>query len=309
MRRYIAQRFLQSILTLVILSVVVFFLTWVSGDPLLYILPQEDLTQLNLDEFRKSLGLDRPLYVQYFTFAKRAVRADFGGSIQFGRRSVSGVIKDRIVPSLHLGAMALTVVLVVAFPVGVFAAYNRGRAADAVARTLAFAGQSVPEFWLALMLILIFAVYLNVLPAAGRTGGWTHWILPSITAGWFSMAGLLRITRSSVLEVLGSDYIRTARAKGLRERTVLWRHTVRNSLITVITSVALLTVGMMNGIVLVETVFGWPGLGQLFAIAVLSRDLFLVQGMTMLVGTAFLLMNFLADILYSIVDPRIRLAS
>jgi peptide/nickel transport system permease protein len=123
------------------------------------------------------------------------------------------------------------------------------------------------------------------------------------------MAGLLRITRSSVLEVLGSDYIRTARAKGLRERTVLWRHTVRNSLITVITSVALLTVGMMNGIVLVETVFGWPGLGQLFAIAVLSRDLFLVQGMTMLVGTAFLLMNFLADILYSIVDPRIRLAS
>jgi ABC-type dipeptide/oligopeptide/nickel transport system permease component len=167
----------------------------------------------------------------------------------------------------------------------------------------------VPEFWLGIMLILVFVVYLNLLPAAGRTGGWTHWILPSVTAGWFSMAGLLRITRSSVLEVLGSDYIRTARAKGLRERNVLWGHTVRNSLITVITSVALLSVGLMNGIVLVETVFGWPGLGQLFALAVLSRDLFLVQGMTLLIGTAFLVANFLADILYSIVDPRIRLAS
>ena len=200
-------------------------------------------------------------------------------------------------------------VLVVAFPLGVFAAYNRGRIADTISRTLAFAGQSVPEFWLGIMLILVFVVYLNVLPAAGRTGGWTHWILPSVTAGWFSMAGLLRITRSSVLEVLGSDYIRTARAKGLRERSVLWRHTVRNSLITVVTSVALLAVGLMNGIVLVETVFGWPGLGQLLAASVLNRDLFVVQGLTLLIGTGFLVSNFLADILYSIVDPRIRLAS
>ena len=168
-------------------------------------------------------------------------------------------------PSLHLGAMSFTFVVCTAFPLGVFAAYNRGRIADSLARTLAFAGQSVPEFWLGIMLILVFVVYLNWPPAAGCTGGWTHWILPSITAGWFSMAGLLRITRSSVLEVLGSDYIRTARAKGLRERSVLWTHTVRNALITVITSVALLAVGLMNGIVLVEAVFGWPGLGQLLA--------------------------------------------
>ena len=307
MRRYIAQRFLQSVVTLAILSIVVFFLTWTSGDPVLYMVPREEISQLDLDEVRRQFGLDRPAYEQYLTFLKRAVRGNFGTSTQFAR-PVSGVIRDRIIPTVHLGLMALTIVLVVAFPLGVFAAYNRGKLADALARTLAFAGQSVPEFWLALMFILLFVVILNWLPAAGRTGGWTHWVLPSITAGWFSMAGLLRITRSSVLEVLGSDYIRTARAKGLQERTVLWRHTVRNSLITVITSVALLAVGMMSGIVLVETVFGWPGLGQLFASSVLARDLFAVQGMTMLVGVAFLTMNFLADILYSIVDPRIRLA-
>ena len=308
MRRYILQRTLQSILTLFILSVVVFVLTWVSGDPILYILPFEETTEVDLEELKRQYGLDRPVILQYFEYLERVATGNFGTSTQY-RREASGVIKDRIVPSLHLGAMAFAFVLCVAFPLGVFAAYNRGKVADAITRTLAFAGQSVPEFWLGIMLILVFVVYLNVLPAAGRSGGWDHWILPSITAGWFSMAGLLRITRSSVLEVLGSDYIRTARAKGLRERSVLWRHTVRNSLITVITSVALLAVGLMNGIVLVETVFGWPGLGQLLAGSVLNRDLFVVQGLTLLIGVAFLVANFLADILYSVVDPRIRLAS
>ncbi len=308
MRRYIAQRLIQSVLTLLILSLVVFVLTWVSGDPVLYILPPEMIDDDSIEELKRIHGLDDPLPIQYLSFLSRAVRADFGLSTQF-RRSSAAIIKDRIVPSLHLGGMALLFVLGVAFPLGVFAAYNRGKMADAISRTLAFAGQSVPEFWLALMFILLFAVILNWLPAAGRTGGWQHWILPSVTAGWFAMAGLLRITRSSVLEVLGSDYIRTARAKGLSERSVLWRHTVRNSLITIVTSVALLAVGLMNGIVLVESVFGWPGLGQLFASSVLARDLFVVQGMAMLVGVMFLVANLLADIMYSVVDPRIRLGT
>lgn len=306
MVNYIARRFIQSILTLFVLSVVVFLLTWASGDPILYILSFEETTEVSLDELRTEYGLDKPLYQQYSQFISRVFRLDFGLSTQY-RREASGIIADRIVPTLHLGAMAMVFVLVIAFPLGVFAAYNRGRVPDAIARTLAFVGQSVPEFWLALMLILLFGVYLDLLPVAGRTGGWTHWILPSITAGWFSMAGLLRITRSSVLEILGSDYIRTAHAKGLEKSTVLWRHTVRNSLITVITYVALLAVGMMNGIVLVETVFGWPGLGQLLAGAVLNRDMFLIQGIVLLIGTLFLTANFLADVLYGIVDPRIRL--
>ena len=202
---------------------------------------------------------------------------------------------------------------------GVFAAYNwdRGRLADSIGRTLAFAGQSVPEFWLALVLIYIFGVGIQVnlgladfttawLPIAGREGGWTHWILPTVTAGWSSMAGMLRLTRSSVLEVIGSDFVRTARAKGLPGRQVLWRHTVRNALIPIITATALLIVSMMNGIVLVEAVFGWGGIGRLLVTAVGSRDLFLVQGLTMIIGSMFLLANFLADVLYSVVDPRVK---
>jgi peptide/nickel transport system permease protein len=308
MQRFLIQRFFQSILALLFLSVVVFFMTWVTGDPVRYIRPPMETTEEEIELLRRELGLDKPLVVQYAIFLGRATRGDFGYALSEGRLSVTRVIKSRVVTTLHLGAMALVFTLIVALPLGVFAAYHRGTIVDTLARTLAFAGQSVPEFWLGIMLILLFVVYLNVLPAAGRSGGWDHWILPSVTAGWFSMAGLLRITRSSVLEVLGSDYIRTARAKGLRERSVLWRHTVRNSLITVITSVALLAVGLMNGIVLVETVFGWPGLGQLLAGSVLNRDLFVVQGLTLLIGTSFLVANFLADILYSIVDPRIRLA-
>jgi peptide/nickel transport system permease protein len=306
-QRFIVQRLLQSLLALLFLSVVVFFMTWATGDPVRYIKPPEEITEEEIEALRKELGLDKPLVVQYVVFVGRAVKGDFGYAITLGRLPVTRVIRSRLPATLHLGAMAMAVVLVVAFPLGVFAAYNRGRVADTLARSLAFAGQSVPEFWLALLLILIFGVQLKLLPIAGREGGWTQWILPSVTAGWFSMAGLLRITRSSVLEVLGSDYIRTARAKGLHERIVLWRHTVRNALITIITALALLMVGMLNGIVLVETVFGWPGLGRLAVSAVTARDLFLVQGIVLLIGVMYLCANLIADIMYALVDPRIKL--
>lgn len=307
MQKFIVQRVLQSLLALVFLSVVVFFMTWVTGDPVRYIKPPEEITEEEIEALRKKLGLDRPLYVQYAVFVGRAFRGDFGYAITLGQLPVTRVIKSRLMATLHLGAMAFGVVVIVAFPLGVFAAYSRGRFTDTLARGLAFAGQSVPEFWLALLLILIFGVKLQWLPIAGREGGWMQWILPAITAGWFSMAGLLRITRSSVLEVLGSDYIRTARAKGLHERVVLWRHTVRNALITIITALALLMVGMLNGIVLVETVFGWPGLGRLAVSAVTSRDLFLVQAIVLLIGAMYLVANLVADILYGVVDPRITL--
>ena len=307
MVKFILQRLAQSFLALAFLSVVVFFMTWVTGDPVRYIKPPEEITEEEIEILRHELGLDKPLIVQYAIYVGRATTGDFGYAITFGQLPVTRVIRTRIVTTLHLGAMALTFTLIVALPLGVFAAYNRGKIVDTVARTLAFAGQSVPEFWLALMLILIFGVRLGILPVAGREGGWQHWVLPAVTAGWFSMAGLLRITRSSVLEVLGSDYIRTARAKGLHERVVLWRHTVRNALITVITAIALLMVGMLNGIVLVETVFGWPGMGRLAVTAVGNRDLFLIQGIVLMIGVMYLTANFLADILYSLVDPRVRL--
>ena len=303
---FILRRFLQSLLALFVLSVVTFFFTWTTGDPVNYILPMEETTEEQLATYKKQLGLDRPLGVQYVVYVSRVVRGDFGNAIHLGNRPVVDVIESRVIPTLHLGAMAFAMVLVLAIPLGVFAAYNRGAIVDSLARTLAFAGQSVPEFWLAIVLIFLVGVQLGLLPVAGREGGWQHWVLPAITAGWFSMAGLLRITRSSVLEVLGSDYVRTARAKGLMERTVLWRHTFRNSLIPVITAVALLLVGMMNGIVLVETVFGWPGLGRLIVEAVTARDLFLVQALVLLIGSMYLFANFCADVLYGVVDPRVR---
>ena len=306
MQRFIFRRFLQSILAIVALSVVVFFATWVTGDPVDYILPPEETTFEEKEALSEKLGLDRPLGLQYLTYVSRVFKGDFGYALGYGRIPVTTVIKSRLKATLHLGAMALTTTLVVAFPLGVYAAYNRGRILDTMARTLAFAGQSIPEFWLALVLIYAFGVWFELLPVAGREGGWSHWVLPTVTASWNSLAGLLRITRSSVLEVLGSDYIRTARAKGLMERSVLWRHTLKNALIPVITSVALLGVGLMNGIVLVEVVFGWPGLGRMAVSSVLARDLFLIQGITLMFGAMFLTANFLADVAYSIVDPRVR---
>jgi ABC-type dipeptide/oligopeptide/nickel transport system permease component len=303
---FVLRRFLQSLLALIILSVVTFFFTWSTGDPINYIVPLEETTPEQLEQLRHEYGLDRPLLVQYWVYIKRVVQGDFGHAIHLGRRPVVDVIESRIIPTAHLGAMAIAMVLMFGIPLGVFAAYNRGRLFDSVARTVAFAGQSIPEFFLALVLIFLVGVKLGWLPVAGREGGWQHWVLPAITAGWFSTAGLLRITRSSVLEVLGSDYVRTARAKGLMERTVLWRHTFRNSLISIVTAIALLVVGLMHGIVLVETVFGWPGLGRLVVEAVTARDLFLVQALVLLFGSMYLSASLAADILYGVVDPRVR---
>ena len=306
MQRFILIRFLQSLLALFILSIVVFFATWVSGDPVDYILPPQETTFEEKEALAEKLGLDRPVPIQYMTYVGRIFKLDFGYALGYGRMPVTKVIKSRLPATLHLGIMALVLTLEIAFPLGVFAAYNRGTLIDTVSRGLAFAGQSVPEFWLALVLIYVFGVWWELLPVAGREGGVSHWVLPSITAAWNSLAGLLRITRSSVLEVLGSDYIRTARAKGLMERSVLWRHTLKNALIPPITSVALLGVGMLNGIVLVEIVFGWPGLGIMAVSSVLARDLFLIQGITLLFGALYLFANFMADVAYSIVDPRVR---
>ena len=306
---FLLRRILQSLLALFSLAVLVFIFTWATGDPVEYMNPiaWEDTTPELLEQLRKSEGLDRPLVVQFFDYIGRILQGDFGYSWRLGRRPVLEIIIDRLPPTLHLGAMATAFTLAVAIPLGVFAAYFRGRVLDLLARTLAFAGQSVPEFWLAMVLVFIFGSQLGWLPIAGREGGWQHWVLPAITAGWASMAGLLRITRSSVLEIIGSDFVRTAYAKGLPGRLVLWRHTFRNALIPIITTVALLVVSMMNGIVLVETVFGWGGIGRLLVTAVQGRDLFLVQGLVLIIGIMFLVANLLADVLYSMVDPRVKL--
>lgn len=303
---FILRRILQALLALLAVSLVVFLFTWITGDPVNYVAPPDEITEDEKEALRKELGLDRPLIVQYQIFLWRAVHGDFGYALTRGRIPVTTVIRGKIVATVHLGLLAGAFAIVLAVPLGVFAAYSRGKVPDILARTLAYAGQSIPEFWLALLLIFIFGVQLRLLPIAGREGSPLHWVLPAVTAGWYSMAGLLRITRSSMLEVLGADSIRTARAKGLPERVVLWRHTFRNALIPIITAMALLLVGILNGIVLVETVFGWPGLGRLAVEAVTSRDLFLVQGVVLLIAVMYLTANLMADVLYAFADPRVR---
>ena len=288
MAGYTLRRALQAVVTLIGLSAAMFFLPWVVGEPMDYLSPGQR-QRLEAANPGRDFGLDRPLVVQYIDYLGRLVRGDLGPSPSHGLHPVTKIIGRTIIPTLHLGSMAIGFVVLVGLPLGVLAAYSRGSPADVLARLAVLAGHSVPQFWLALLLILLFGVHLNWLPIAGRVGGWQHWIMPTIAAGWFSAAVLTRVTRSAVLEIMASDYVRTARAKGLQEITVLSRHAVRNALITVVTAVALVIAELLGGIVMVETVFGWPGMGRLLVESVYRGDLFLIQGIVMLAGSLILL--------------------
>ncbi len=302
---YVLLRAAQSVVTLIGLSAAVFFLAWAVGEPMDYLSPGER-QRLREEAPDGRHGLDRPLIVQYGEYLSRLARADLGPSPSYGRRPVTEIIGRTLGPTLHLGGMALGFVLLVGLTLGVTAAYSRGTLADTLARLIALAGYSIPQFWLALMLILVFGVHLQWLPIAGREGGWQHWVMPTLAAGWLSAAILTRVTRSAVLEAMTSDYVRTARAKGLPERAVLLRHALRSSLITVITATALVSADLLAGVVMVETVFGWPGMGRLAVRAMVIRDLFLLQGVILIVGSVLLTANFAADVGYRLLDPRLR---
>jgi peptide/nickel transport system permease protein len=253
---------------------------------------------------RAYLGLDRSWASQYGTFISHALRGDFGTSVRF-RRPAMELIAERYGATLELGGLAVLIVIVVALPVGVYAAVHRGSGLDYAARAFAALGQAVPPFWLGLVLVLIFGVLLHLLPTSGR-GTPLHVLLPGITLGWFAVAGLMRLTRSSMLDVLGSEYVKLARIKGLPERTVIWKHALRNALIAPLTAAGAIFAGLITGAVILETVFAWPGVGRLLVTAVSGRDFPVVQGVTMMVAVVTLLINLLVDIAYAYVDPRIR---
>jgi peptide/nickel transport system permease protein len=222
-----------------------------------------EASQADIAVMRNYLGLDRPWPVQYWNFISRAVQGDFGKSVRF-RRPAMDLILERYGATLELGGLAVLIVIVVALPVGVYAAVRRNTPLDYAARAFAALGQAVPPFWLGLLLVLVFGVILRLLPTSGR-GTPLHVLLPGITLGWFAVAGLMRLTRSSMLDVLGSEYVKLARIKGLPERTVIWKHAFKNAALPVVTFAALLFVALLNGSIIVETVFGWPGLGLLVA--------------------------------------------
>jgi peptide/nickel transport system permease protein len=303
MPRYVAGRILQSLVSMFVVSVVVFALVRLSGDPIQIMAPPE-ASQADIAMMRAYLGLDRPWPVQYWRFATRALQGDFGQSVRF-RRPALDLILERYGATLELGGLAVLIVIAVALPVGVYAAVRRGTALDYTARAFAALGQAVPPFWLGLLLVLLFGVLLRLLPTSGR-GTPLHVLLPGITLGWFAVAGLMRLTRSAMLDVLGSEYVKLARIKGLPERQVIWKHAFKNAALPVVTFAALLFVALLNGSIIVETVFSWPGLGLLVIEAVDSRDYPIVQAVVLFLSAMYIGVNLLVDVLYAYLNPRIR---
>ena len=303
MIRFVASRLLQSLVALAILSVVVFVLARTTGDPLHLILPMS-ATEEDYRNAREYLGLDRPYVEQYFSFVGRAVVGDFGMSLR-ARRPVSELIAERLPNSLRLAAFAMGVSLAMAFPLGVMAAVKKGTGIDRTAQVIAVLGQSLPTFWVAIVLVEVVAGRLQWLPAGG-IGGFTSYILPGFTLGWFVVAGMMRLLRSGMLEVLDSEYVKLARVKGVVERRVVWFHALKNALIPVVTFAGIYFAILVTTAIVVETVFAWPGLGRLAYEGISSRDFPVIQAVVLTTAAIVAAVNLGVDCLYAVIDPRIR---
>jgi peptide/nickel transport system permease protein len=300
--RYILGRLLQAVLGILFITTMVFALVRLTGDPSSILV--SDFAPIEVQErVRERLGLDRPWYEQYAAYMGGLLRGDLGES--FSGRPVSEILAQYLPATVSLAAVALAIVLLVAVPLGILSAVYRGSWIDTVARAIALFGQSVPSFWLAIVLVLIFAVVLDLLPVAYRSGPESY-ILPAIAMGWAAVAGIVRLIRSSMLDVLDSDYVRMARAKGMPPRNVVVKHALRSALIPVLTFAGLVLASFMNGSVVVESVFAWPGVGTMTLDAVSGRDFPVVQGAVIMIAAFFILINLAVDILYAFVDPRIR---
>jgi peptide/nickel transport system permease protein len=303
MLRYLTGRVLQTVLSMLVVISIVFVLTRLSGNPV-HLLLDVNATERDQEILTRHLGLDKPLLVQYGIYVKNIFLGDFGTSV-LSRRPVTEHIWERLPATVELGVVAMLLSVLIGVPLGVYSAVRRGGVTDTAARVFAVLGQSMPTFWLGLMLILFFGVFLGVLPAGGR-GGPLHLILPAFTLGYFTSAAILRLTRSSMLEVLGSDYIKFARLKGLHEQVVLWKHGLKNALLPVVTFAVMLFVQFLGGAVVTETVFAWPGLGRLILESITTRDYPIVQAGVLVLSTLYLVGNLLVDVLYSYLNPRIR---
>jgi peptide/nickel transport system permease protein len=303
MIRFVLSRLAQSLVTLVILSVVVFVLARTTGDPLHLILPM-GATAEDYANARQYLGLDRPYIEQYASFVARAVTGDFGTSIR-ARRPVGELIRERLPNSLRLAAFAMAVSLAMAFPLGVMAAVKKGTGVDRIAQVVGVLGQSLPTFWVAIILVEFVAGRLQWLPAGGA-GGFTSYILPGFTLGWFVVAGLMRLLRSGMLEVLDSEYVKLARLKGVAERRVVWLHALKNALIPVVTFAGIYFAILLTTAIVVETVFAWPGLGRLAYDGITSRDFPVIQAVVLTAAAIVAAVNLVVDCLYAVLDPRIR---
>ena len=301
---FLAIRAAESVAALLAISVLAFALTHISGSPVDSMLP-DDATPAQAEALIKEWGLDRPLPVQYFTFLGNALQGDLGQSLKWRGKSATEVVLDHLPATLWLGGVAILISVAVAIPLGVLAAMRNGSWVDIAVKMVALLGQSLPPFWLGIVLIWIFAVSLSWLPTSGY-GGLSHLILPAIAMSWFQIAAFVRLTRSAMLDVLDAEYIKLARIKGLSESVVVWKHALRNAGIVPLTYFGVLTGSILTGSVVIETVFAWPGIGWLAIEAIRGRDFPVVQSVVIVFAIIFLAVNFLVDLLYAVVDPRIR---
>jgi len=304
MTTYFTRRLLQSLVVLLGVSFVVFFILHLTGDPALVLLPP-DASPEDVRRFREVMGFNDPFFVQYGRFLAGALRGDFGQSIRHGE-SAFHLVAERMPATFELAGAALLIALVLAIPAGIVSAVRRNSLLDYVSTVVALLGQSMPTFWLGIMLILLFSVQFHLLPSSGR-GTLEHLILPAVTLGLFTTARITRLTRSGMLEVLGQDYIRTARAKGVSNPPVVWKHALKNAAIPIVTIVGIELGTLLGGSVITETIFAWPGVGRLSVQAIANRDYPVVQAAVFLLATTFVVVNLMVDVVYTYLDPRIRL--
>jgi peptide/nickel transport system permease protein len=303
MQGYIVRRLLQGVVLLVIVTTIVFAVGRLTGNPVDLLLPEE-ASEEERQAMIETLGLDGPVLEQFVVFIKGAVQGDLGVSIRYRQPAVD-VFFSRLPNTLLLMPAAMLLAIFMAIPLGILSALRRGRLTDRVSGTIAVLGIATPNFWLGILLIYVFSVQLGWLPSS-RMGDWSHYVLPTITLGTFLVAGFMRLIRSSMLDILDSEFVKLARIKGVSEMKVVWKHCLRNALIPVLTLWGVFMGGLVTGTIVTETVFAWPGVGRLTYEAVIFRDYPLLQAVVIMDAVLILAINLVVDILYAYVDPRIR---
>lgn len=304
MLRYLLLRLGSSLFALLIISMIVFSLSQLSGNPVDALLP-DDATQDQIDTFIRDWGLDQPLWKQYLTFLGNAVHGDFGTSLKWPGESAMGFVLDRMPATLQLGGLAIFISVVIALPLGIVAAVRKGSATDNAAQLFALLGQSMPNFWLGIVLIWVFSVWLGWLPTSGM-GSFSHLILPAIAIAWFQISALTRLTRSAMLEVLDAEYIKLARVKGVPEWRVVCKHALRNAAVVPLTYFGILAASILTGSVVIESVYSFPGMGWVAIEAIRGRDFPVIQAVILAYAVIYMLSNLFVDLLYVVVNPRIR---
>jgi len=303
MKNYLLRQLYQIIPVLFLITFIVFCLVYVAGDPVSMMLPL-DAPQEQVDHLRATLGVDRPLLVQYFSFLGRLLKGDFGKSFRYDEPALA-IVLERIPATLELSFFSMVFATIIAVPMGIWSATRKNTLIDLFITTASVLGKAMPNFWLGIILVIYLSVNKQIFPVSGR-GTWAHMVLPAFTLGVAIAAEMTRLIRSSMLEILQQDFIKTARSKGLKDFYVIYKHAFRNCLIPVITIMAVQTSQLVGGALVTESVFAWPGLGQLIVQAVNGRDMAILQASIFVISIMVIIINFVSDLLYCIVDPRIK---